>query len=253
MNGSESQGLPLEPSNIESKIIGFFTGDKAALPDNSKQKFSGIKKKPQDRLIIEKDGIVGDAVLNRKYHGGELRVVHQFPLEYYEVLKKTFPDAAHKFIPGSIGENISTTGVTEKELCVGDIFRLGTALIQVTVPRIPCNTTDINYQVEGVLKTIFSAKGWGWFYRVVESGACDFFSETSSASSSNSSPDLSSYLKFIERPYPDLNLKELMEITFFTTKLNQGHKEFLKKALATELMDPLGFEKKIEGLIAEAD
>jgi MOSC domain-containing protein YiiM len=73
-------------------------------------------------------------------------------------------------VRGSIGENLSVNGWDETTVCIGDVFRLGAARIQVSQPRSPCWKIDRRYAQEGMAKLI-DAKGIaGWYFRVVEEG-----------------------------------------------------------------------------------
>jgi MOSC domain-containing protein YiiM len=64
--------------------------------------------------------------------------VHHYPFEHYAAWCRELPDLAERFRTGGFGENISTVGLTEQNVCVGDQFSLGTARIQVAQARQPC-------------------------------------------------------------------------------------------------------------------
>jgi MOSC domain-containing protein YiiM len=175
------------------KIVGLFIGTPKEFGPN---KFvTSIDKLPvSNSLIIKNESIEGDHAFNLKYHGGPDRVLHHYSLEQYEYLRSVFPENEELFQPGSYGENLCTEMLTEKDLCIGDVFKLGTARIQVTEGRRPCGTIDIKYGIKGVLKEIRESGRYGWFYKVLKEGQVN----------------LEDSLEFEERPYPNLNLEKVI-------------------------------------------
>ena len=152
------------------KIMGICVDQGKLLPNSG---FSAIRKSSQTRLAINKDGLVGDQVVNLKYHGGPLRVVHHYSQKNYRYLKGVFPEIAHKFKMGSYGENITTEELSEEDLCLGDVFSLGSAIVQITVPRKPCAKINATYEDGRILREIVQSQRWGWVYRFVEKGVCE--------------------------------------------------------------------------------
>src|SRR5688572_12224013 len=104
------------------KILGTFTGAVSTLPNKVD---SAIIKHAQTVLQIKTHAIEHDEVANTKHHGGDMRVVHHYSFKNYHYLKEKFPEIANRFVPGSFGENIVTEELTETELNIGDIYRLG--------------------------------------------------------------------------------------------------------------------------------
>lgn len=115
-------------------------------------------------------GLAGDAQADRSVHGGPDKALHQYPAEHYGVLREAFPASASLFLPGSIGENVSTTGWTEMNVCVGDIFRIGEARVQVTQPRSPCWKINARYGLEDALQFVAERGITGWYCRVIAPG-----------------------------------------------------------------------------------
>ena len=185
------------------KIVGLFTGRPKEIGPNNL--LTSIDKTAVvGPLIIKSDSLVGDKVVNLKYHGGPDRVIHHYSLEQYDYLKTIFPEHEELFKAGSYGENLTTDKLTEADLCIGDIFKLGSAKIQLSEGRKPCGTIDVKYGIKGVLKEIISTGRYGWFYKVLEEGEVNLEDE----------------LEFIERPYPNLNLKTLIEQLFGKNEKN---------------------------------
>lgn len=113
-------------------------------------------------------GLAGDVQADRRVHGGVDKALHQYAPENYRRLAERFPAIAAQLLPGSIGENISASGFDENNVCIGDVFGLGQARLQVSQPRSPCWKIDHRYATDGVAKTIGELGLTGWYYRVLE-------------------------------------------------------------------------------------
>lgn len=191
---------------------------------------TGIRKSTVEELVVHKDRVDGDEVRNLKYHGGDLRVLHHYSEAHYKHFKEKFPEIADRFIPGSFGENIYTNELTESDLCVGDVFRLGTTRIQVTASRRPCATINLSYEDPRILKEVVQSHRTGWFYRIVDAGIVH----------------VGDYLELIERPYPELKLDRLFTEGYF--QKSERDFGFLRSCLETGLMEK-GWKPAIEKLL----
>ena len=87
------------------------------------------------------------------------------------MLAAAFPGARH-LVPGGLGENLSTRGITEGQACIGDIFALGAARLQIAQPRTPCWKIDARCGVEGVAAFVAEHGVAGWYFRVLTPGEC---------------------------------------------------------------------------------
>lgn len=119
-------------------------------------------------------GIAGDQQADLRVHGGPEKAVHQYCADHYPRLATAFPRAEAPFVPGSLGENLSVAGLDEAAVCIGDRFRLGTALLEVSQPRSPCWKIDARFGIDsgrhGLARYIAQHGLTGWYYRVVEAG-----------------------------------------------------------------------------------
>jgi MOSC domain-containing protein YiiM len=122
------------------------------------------------RVKIRSKGIVGDHQADHRVHGGPEKAVHQYAALNYSKLAARFPEIAAAFVPGSIGENLSASGIDESSVAIGDIFALGSAHLQLCQPRSPCGKIDTRYGLAGVAKYISDCCYQGWYYRVLEAG-----------------------------------------------------------------------------------
>jgi len=100
---------------------------------------SGFIKRPvTGAVMIEKLGLVGDQQAALRVHGGPYRAVYCYPVEHYAQWRTALPSAASLLVPGGFGENVTTQGLDEDQVCVGDVVRTGGVTAQVTQPRRPC-------------------------------------------------------------------------------------------------------------------
>ena len=146
-----------------------FIGGIRPLPESGRP--TGIYKQAVTRpLEIGPDGFVGDQQADRRVHGGPEKAIHLYPARHYAKLAARFPDAAAQLIPGSLGENISTPDLDENDVRIGDIYRLGSARLQVCQPRNPCWKIDERFATEGMAAFIAEQGLTGWYWRVVTPG-----------------------------------------------------------------------------------
>lgn len=209
------------------EIKGLFS----STPGEIKGTATSIKMTPVNELVIKEHGITGNEMANNKYHGGDMRVIHHYTGKNYEHLKQVFPELADKFVPGSIGENIYTDELTENDLHIGDIFELGTAKVQITVPRKPCHKINLAYDDNRILKEVLNSRHVGWFYKVLEEGTVK----------------LGDHLHQIDRPYPQLGISDFLEQAFGKSRFSNIN--FLQDCYDTGLMDK-GWKPKIEDVLA---
>lgn len=113
-------------------------------------------------------GLGGDHQGDHRVHGGPEKALHYFSLEGYEKFAAALPNV--RIEPGMLGENFHGRGATEKTVCVGDIYRIGTALAQVSQPRSPCWKVDNLLGHIGANLTLAELRCQGWYFRVLEEG-----------------------------------------------------------------------------------
>jgi len=116
-------------------------------------------------------GIEGDAQADLSVHGGPEKAIHHYPRDHYAWWQDRLPGRALLAAPGAFGENISTHGLTEDDVCIGDRFRLGTALVEVCQGRQPCWKQAHRLGDRSVVATMVTSGRSGWYYRVIEEGS----------------------------------------------------------------------------------
>ena len=150
-------------------ISGVFTGQVRAMPGDGRP--TAIFKEPViGRMRVGTEGLEADRQADRRVHGGPEKAVHHFPLETHARLAQEFPEAAPGLVAGAFGENISTAGADESTVCIGDVFRLGSARVQLCQPRTPCWKIEARHGVEGMTRHVAEAGIAGWYYRVLAVG-----------------------------------------------------------------------------------
>jgi MOSC domain-containing protein YiiM len=141
--------------------------DLLPLPDRKPNR-SGIDKRPvAGRIAVHPLGLDGDVQVNRKYHGGEGQAVYAYAQEDADFW---IAELGRELPPGRFGENLRTSGVDLTGALLGEQWRIGTALFEVTAPRIPC-ANFARFWNEPQLVKRFTAQGaTGAYLRVLEPG-----------------------------------------------------------------------------------
>ena len=128
------------------------------------------KRQVEGELELTELGLIGDEQAEKKIHGGPERALCHYPREHYAEWIREFPQQAELFCAPAFGENLSTEGLTEKNVFIGDIFRWGDALIQVTQPRSPCFKLNYHFAISDMASLMQQSGKVGWLYRVVAGG-----------------------------------------------------------------------------------
>jgi MOSC domain-containing protein YiiM len=129
---------------------------------------TGICKQPvAGAVFLSKQGFEGDGVGDRTHHGGNDKAVCVYSLDHYpywqSYLGITMPAAA-------FGENLSVAGMHEDDVCIGDVYRIGTAQVQVSQPRQPCGTLAARYGRNDFVKLVAESGRTGFYFRVLTEG-----------------------------------------------------------------------------------
>lgn len=130
---------------------------------------TGIYKTPTEHAIyLDIEGVKDDEVSDKKVHGGEFKACYLFSEKHYEYWKNLYPDLAWNW--GMFGENLTISNLDETEIYIGDIYKLGEAMVQVTQPREPCFKFGVKFKSMDAL-TQFIKHGFpGTYVRVLQPG-----------------------------------------------------------------------------------
>lgn len=130
---------------------------------------SGIVKRPVDGEVrVGPLGLEGDEQADHRVHGGEQKAVYVYPHEHYDFWSDQLPDA--ELPPGAFGENLTTKGVLETELRIGDRLTIGSALFSVTQPRLPCVKLAARFGTEDLIQRFLESRRTGFYLSVVRTG-----------------------------------------------------------------------------------
>lgn len=157
------------------------------------------KTRTESQVRISAMGIEGDEIADPKHHGGLDRALLLYPIEHYAILKRRYPDI--DLNPGAFGENIASTMLTEGRVCIGDVFRCGSALIQISQPRSPCFKLGVRVKDKQCPRFIQDNAISGYFFRVLEPGLAEPIDT----------------LELVDRPHGELTVREAHRIYFAKT------------------------------------
>lgn len=153
----------------ERVLAAVFAGTPVPLPPEGQ--LSAIVKHPVAGPVeVGPEGLAGDEQGDRSVHGGPEKAVHLYPPENYRLLADARPEIAEALRPGVLGENLSAERLTEAEVCIGDVYRIGTVLLQVSQPRRPCWKIDNRLDAPGMNRVVVLLGCPGWYARVLRPG-----------------------------------------------------------------------------------
>lgn len=190
------------------RIEAILAGKVAPLGTSTKR--SAIHKVPLDRRVsVGETGIEEDQQFERKHHGGPEKALLHYSRDHYADWLAEWPEessGASRFQkPGAFGENLSTRGLNEADVCVGDVYRLGTVIVQVSQPRQPCWKLNLHFARQDMSRRVQDTRRTGWYYRVLEGG------ETGAG-------DL---LERLARPHPAWSVERLLRV-FYIDKTDRA-------------------------------
>jgi MOSC domain-containing protein YiiM len=129
---------------------------------------TGIFKEPvAGRVRVTGLTLEGDHQVDRRYHGGANKAVYGYASEHYAGWEEFL---GGKFPPGQFGENLTTEGLLEESVYLGDVYCIGSALLQVTQPRVPCFKLGLKMRMPSFPKWFLKSGRLGFYFRVLEEG-----------------------------------------------------------------------------------
>src|SRR5215217_1369087 len=130
---------------------------------------TGIFKEPVDgRVMLGTLNLDGDGQADLVGHGGIYKAAYAYSIENYYYWKRELGRTDLTF--GKFGENLTVEGMPEDEIHVGDVFRVGDALVEITQPRVPCYKLGIKMGLRGFEKRFLASRRVGFYLRVLEEG-----------------------------------------------------------------------------------
>jgi len=119
-------------------------------------------------VAVLAEHLAGDGQADLRVHGGPDKAVYAYPQEHWQYWRQHLPTA--QLVPGAFGENLTTVGLLETEVRVGDCFQLGTAVLLAVQPRRPCLKLGIRLARPGVVREFELARRSGIYFRVQQPG-----------------------------------------------------------------------------------
>jgi MOSC domain-containing protein YiiM len=130
---------------------------------------TGIFKSPVAGSVpIKQLNLRGDQQADLTVHGGPYKAVYGYPSEHYPFWRKELPQADLAW--GAFGENLTTEGLMEDALFIGDRLRIGSALLMVRQPRVPCYKITIRFDRDDMIKRFIASNTSGFYFSVIEEG-----------------------------------------------------------------------------------
>jgi MOSC domain-containing protein YiiM len=133
----------------------------------NREVFTGGAKNPVPRAMLRASGFEGDGQGDRRNHGGPDKAVCVYSSVHYPHWQRML---GRKLDPGAFSENLTVSGVREARVCVGDVFRAGEAVVQVSTPRTPCDKVAGKNGEKQLPKWISGSGYTGFYMRVLEEG-----------------------------------------------------------------------------------
>jgi len=193
-----------------------------------KQVTTGIYKKPtQSPIFLDAEVVKNDEVSDRRVHGGEFKACYLFSENYYPYWKQLYPKLDWTY--GMFGENLTVSNLDEKEIYVGDICRIGKALVQITQPREPCYKFGVKFGTQKALKEFIEHGHPGTYVRVLEKGEVK----------------VGDQLNLVERT-SDISTYDLYNLIFAKEK----DQDLLKKVIQNEAL-PIGKRVKLSAYLKQ--
>lgn len=146
-------------------------------------------------------GLVGDEQADQRYHGGVDKAIHHYALEHYQLWQQevTSPEGLTALSePGAFGENISTMGITEVDICFGDQLQIGSCTVEVSQSRQPCWKLNQRFATEQMALRVQETGRTGWYYRVLKAGVIQ----------------AGDAISLLHRPYPEWSLARVNAVIF---------------------------------------
>lgn len=211
-------------------VIAVLTG--RAVPFTRPGSRSAIVKTPvTGRVHCGALGLENDEQGDRRVHGGPDKAVHLYPQEHYARWRNELGPHPLLEQPGAFGENLALRGIVEPGICLGDRFRVGTALLEVSQGRQPCWKLSDRFGVPTLAARVQETRRAGWYCRVLEAGYIT----------------AGDTLELMERPFPDWNIDRLLRVVF------ERHTGIEETAEAARLPLPPSWARLLEQRVNQSE
>lgn len=196
------------------RVVSLNIGRPEIVIRDGRQYSTAINRHPiAGRLALGVEGLAGDRVSDRNVHGGPDKAVCCYPREHYPYFASK---VGRELGLPSFGENFTTEGMLETGVCLGDTYRVGTALVQVSQPRQPCFKLARKHNEPRMIEWVNERAFCGFYFRVLQTGEVE----------------AGDALELVDRRYADMTVQRMMRIRLGD---EGGELEAARLAGATEL------------------
>lgn len=206
------------------KVLSINVGLPRRVVSGGQAVLTGIYKVPvHQRVKVTKLNIEGDGQADLSVHGGPNKAVYAYPSEHYEYWRH---EIARVDMPwGMFGENLTLSGLMETDAHIGDRLRIGTAVLVLTQPRLPCYKLGIKFGRDDMPDRFLSSRRTGFYFAVVEEGEIGE----------------GDHLELI---YPDVNRISVADVLHLVSDHNFQDSRLLEQALKVDALPP-GWRKRL--------
>jgi MOSC domain-containing protein YiiM len=154
---------------VDARIVSVNVGRPRKLEALGRTTRTSIFKDPVDGAVaVRAEGLDGDRQADLRVHGGPTKAVYGYPVEHYPLWAAEMPEEPLPW--GALGENLSLEGLREAEVFVGDVYRVGSAELRVTEPRLPCFKLVMKFRRESMIPRMLETRRTGFYFGVVREG-----------------------------------------------------------------------------------
>ena len=151
------------------KILSVNIGAERTIQWKKETYTTGIFKEPvEGSIFLDNRGVSGDHINNLKVHGGIDKACYAYGENYYDYWKGLYPNLQWTY--GMFGENLTVSDVDETEILIGDIYKIGDAIVQVSQPRQPCNKFAAKFGSTELIRQFIDYEHPGIYFRVIQNG-----------------------------------------------------------------------------------
>jgi len=207
------------------KVIATNIGKPTTIHWKNKTELTGIFKYPVlESILLRSTQVDKDTITDRKHHGGTFKACYLFSSTHYPYWQERYPLLAWDW--GMFGENITIDKMKESELIIGSVYRLGNALVQITIPREPCYKLGVRFQDQGIIKAFVDHGHPGTYVRVLQEGTVQKGDDFLLQDQADHGLNISDYYKMLYAREKD---QELIKIAHGIDAIPQRSKDKLSR------------------------
>ncbi|WP_299163946.1 MOSC domain-containing protein [uncultured Eudoraea sp.] len=209
------------------QVLSTNIGNLTKIAWNGKVLSTGIFKYPTSSpLVLDKETVANDSIADRRVHGGIHKACYLFSVKHYPYWKKRYPDLEWNW--GMFGENLSVSEMDETQIRIGDIYKIGSALVQISQPREPCFKLGVRFGNQQILKEFIEYGFPGAYVKVLEEGQV---SSGDNLSLVKPSDNLLTVHQFFQLLYAKKKDEKILRLAIENHALPEYKRERLKKHL----------------------